>query len=126
MPNRDYEVGNLPPQVLWTLVRGDSASFRVYVTDENKIALNIEDWYIDLDIRRNKALVISLEPDISIEDQDGEFTVSITPEQSELLQTNDIFDVQLSDKLGEGKVWTVIQGKINVIEDVTAPRLPDS
>jgi hypothetical protein len=126
MPNRDYEVGNLPPQVLWTIVRGDSASFRIYVTDENKVPLNIEDWYIDLDIRRNNALVLSLEPSVTAEDQSGEFTVSLTPQESTSLQTDDLFDVQLSDKLGEDKVWTVIQGKIKVVEDITAPRSPES
>jgi hypothetical protein len=126
MPNRDYEVGNLPPQVLWTLVRGDSSAFRIYVTDETKTPINVEDWYIDLDIRRNNSLVISLFPEITSEDKAGEFTVSITPQESEMLQTNDIFDVQLSNKLDELRVWTVIQGKINVIEDVTSARMQDS
>ncbi len=28
-----YSVGLTPPDVLWTVVRGDTASFRVYVTE---------------------------------------------------------------------------------------------
>jgi hypothetical protein len=126
MPNRDYEVGNLPPQVLWTLVRGDSSAFRIFVTDETKTPINVDDWYIDLDIRRNNSLVISLFPEPTTDDKAGEFTVSLTPQESDILQTNDVFDVQLSNKIDDLKVWTVIQGKINVIEDITAARLQES
>jgi hypothetical protein len=41
-----YDVGNRPPIVNWTVVRGDTASFRVYVTDDAKQPLNIPDWDI--------------------------------------------------------------------------------
>jgi hypothetical protein len=118
MPTRDYEVGNIPPQVLWTLVRGDSTAFRIYVTDETKTPLVIADWVIDLDIRRGQDLVVSLFPAPREGDSAGEFTVYLTPEESELLQTGDIFDVQLTR---QETVWTVVQGRIVVIEDVTAP-----
>ena len=118
MATRDYEVGNIPPQVLWTLVRGDSAAFRVYVTDDTKTPLNIPDWKIDMDIRRNGALVLSLFPAPGPDDALGEFTVPLSPQESVLLQTDDLFDVQLTE--GD-RVWTVLQGKIKMIEDVTAP-----
>jgi hypothetical protein len=118
MATRDYEVGNIPPQVLWTLVRGDSTAFRIYVTDETKTPLVITDWVIDLDIRRGQNLIVSLFPAPRENDVAGEFTVYLTPEESELLETGDIFDVQLTR--GE-TVWTVVQGRIVVIEDVTAP-----
>lgn len=114
-----YSVGNIPPQVLWTIVRGDSSSFQIYVTDDNKNALNIDDWNIDMEIRRNSALVISLYPAPRDEDSQGEFTVTLTPSESESVSTNDVFDVQLTNKTNEDIVWTVVQGKINVIEDVT-------
>jgi hypothetical protein len=114
----DYSVGNIPPQVLWTLVRGDSSSFRVYVTDDLRQPLTISEWNIDMDIKRNGSLVISLFPEATADDSAGEFTVSLTPEESEILQSDDVFDVQLSDPT---RVWTVIQGKINVIEDITGP-----
>ena len=29
-----YSVGNRPPTVSWTIVRGDTSAFRVYVTDD--------------------------------------------------------------------------------------------
>jgi hypothetical protein len=114
----DYSVGNIPPQVLWTIVRGDTSSFRVYVTDDNRQPLTISEWFIDMDIRRNGSLILSLYPDSTSEDVAGEFTVLLTSEDSELLQSDDVFDIQLSD---DSRVWTVIQGKINVIEDVTGP-----
>jgi hypothetical protein len=117
MATRDYEVGNIPPQVLWTIVRGDSSAFQVYVTDDQRIALNIDDWAIDMEIRRSSALVLSLFPTPTEDDGDGYFTVKLTPEQSELVNTGDVFDVQLSD---ESRVWTVLQGTMSVIEDVTS------
>jgi hypothetical protein len=117
MATRDYEVGNIPPQVLWTIVRGDSSAFQVYVTDDTRTALNIGDWAIDMEIRRSSALVLSLFPAPTVTDGDGYFTVFLTPTQSELINTGDVFDIQLSD---ESRVWTVLQGTVTVIEDVTA------
>ena len=114
-----YGVGNIPPQVLWTIVRGDSSSFQIYVTDDQKVPLTISDWSIDMQIRRNGALVLAVYPAAREQDGDGEFTVTITPAESELINTNDIFDVQLTNNSDQEVVWTVIQGKINVIEDVT-------
>jgi len=117
MATRDYEVGNIPPQVLWTIVRGDSSAFQVYVTDDQRVALNISDWAIDMEIRRSSSLVLSLYPSQAENDGDGYFTVSLTPSESELINTGDVFDVQLSDAT---RVWTVLQGSVKVIEDVTA------
>ena len=114
-----YGVGNIPPQVLWTIVRGDSSSFQIYVTDDQKVPLTISDWSIDMQIRRNGALVLAVYPAAREQDGDGEFTVTLTPSESELINTNDIFDVQLTNNSDQEVVWTVIQGKINVIEDVT-------
>lgn len=111
-----YDVGAIPPQVTWTVVRGDTASFRVYVTDDLQQPLNIPDWTIDMDIKRNGSLIVSLTPAPDSNDQVGEFTVALTAAQSEILETDDIFDIQLSDA---SRVWTVAQGKMIIIEDVT-------
>jgi hypothetical protein len=50
--SRTYRVGSEPPQVIWTIVRGDTGSFRVYVTDDSKDPLNISDWNIRIDFKR--------------------------------------------------------------------------
>lgn len=125
---RGYSVGNVPPQVAWTLVRGDTAAFRVYVTDDSKAALTIDDWTISMKIKRpnlaknlgvitdDAELVLTLTPAPDDNDLAGEFTVALASDESELLETGDIFDIQLSQP---GTVWTVAQGKIIVIEDVT-------
>ena len=125
-----YEVGNKPPTVLWTVVRGDTSAFRVYVTDDAKQSLNIPDWTIRMKIKRpNLAInsgvitddavtIMALTPIHDANDGDGEFTVSLTAVESVSLQTGDIFDIQLSlpqDDL----VWTVAQGSLVVLEDVT-------
>jgi len=116
-----FSIGSAPPTISWTLVRGDTAAFRVYVTDEERIPLNIPDWNIAMDIIRpddSGAFLLSLTPSVTGDDDDGEFTVSLTANQSETLETGDIFDIQLSDDV---RVWTVCKGTITVIEDVTGP-----
>ena len=118
MATRGYTVGSQPPQVTWTIVRGDTASFRVYVTDDARQPINVQDWTIDMDITRLGSIVTSLIPEATIDDDDGEFTVSLTSAQTESLETEDLFDIQLTDAT---RVWTVVQGSMIVIEDVTGP-----
>ena len=126
-----YLVGSIPPQLVWTVVRGDTASFRVYVTDDNKDPLTIADWTIQMQIKRPDApvtpgeitddatLILELTPEPDADDLPGEFTVSLTAAQSAILETNDIFDIELSLPQDE-IVWTVAQGKMIILEDVTA------
>lgn len=116
MATRTYNVGNIPPEVLWTVVRGDTASFKVYVTDDDKLPLDLSQWTIKMDIKRNGTEIVSLVPAQDSNDDDGEFTVSLTASESEQLETDDVFDIQLSDPV---RVWTVAQGKMAIIEDVT-------
>jgi hypothetical protein len=113
---RNYSVGITPPQVTWTVVRGDTAAFKVYVTDDDKLPLAIADWTIKMDIERNGSDIVNLTPEALPDDDAGEFTVSLTSEESELLETDDVFDIQLSDLT---RVWTVAQGSMVIIEDVT-------
>lgn len=113
---RTYNVGSAPPEINWTIVRGDTASFRVYVTDEAKVPLNIPDWTITMDIEREGVDVVQITPGVSVDDSDGEFTVSLSAAQSAQLETGDLFDIQMTD--GD-RVWTVAQGSMIVIPDVT-------
>jgi hypothetical protein len=122
-----FSIGSAPPTVLWTLVRGDTSAFRVYVTDENRNPLTISEWDISMDIARRTVnnnvvtypVIVSLVPGETADDSDGEFTVSLSSAQSENLQTGDIFDIQLDDGT---RTWTVCKGSITVIEDVTGPQ----
>jgi hypothetical protein len=116
-----FSIGSAPPTVLWTLVRGDTSAFRVYVTDENRDPLTISEWDISMDIVRpsNSNVIVSLVPEETEDDNAGEFTVSLSSAQSENLQTGDIFDIQLDDG---SRTWTVCKGSITVIEDVTGPQ----
>jgi hypothetical protein len=121
-----YSIGSAPPTVNWTIVKGDTASFRVYVTDEYKDPLDIAEWTIEMEIKRptvagnlndaDPAGVLILTPVATAEDGDGEFTVSLTSAQSKSLDTGDIFDIELSDAT---RVWTVARGTLKVIEDIT-------
>ena len=114
-----FSIGSAPPTVLWTLVRGDTAAFRVYVTDEERVPLTISEWDIAMDIIRpstNNTLILSLTPEATVSDDDGEFTVSLTSGESEDLVTGDAFDIQLSDG---ARTWTVCKGTITVIADIT-------
>jgi len=119
-PTDSYALGAAPPEVRWTVVRGDSAAFRVYVTNDAREPLYLDDWEIDMDIRRNGNLIISLTPEpVESQDTEGSFTVNLTSSQSELLQTGDVFDIQLTELLSEGRVWTVAKGSMVIVEDVT-------
>lgn len=125
-----YDIGEKPPFVNWTIVKGDTASFKVYLTDDAKQPLVIPDWDIEVEFKRpttpvnpqiitdEATLLFTLTPEQDLEDLDGEFKVNLTAEQTSDLQTNDIFDIELrlpQDTL----VWTVAQGKIILLEDVT-------
>jgi hypothetical protein len=125
-----YSVGNNPPLVTWTVVRGDTAAFRVYVTDDERQPLNIPDWTISMKMKRpnnpvippvmtdSATTLLTLTPAADPDDGPGEFTVSLTAAQTEDLETGDIFDIQLSLPQDE-IVWTVAQGAMIILEDVT-------
>jgi hypothetical protein len=125
-----YNIGNPPPTVIWTVVRGDTSGFKVYVTDDAKVPLILKgtgsEWDIAMKIKRPTStpgvitdaatLVLNLYPVADEDDLVGEFTVWLTAAQSVQLQTGDIFDIQVSDP---SRVWTVAQGTFKILEDVT-------
>lgn len=123
-----YNVGAKPPEVVWTVVRGDTSAFKVYVTDDAKQPLNISDWTIAMKIKRpdnasdlgvitdEATLVLELTPAADEDDAPGEFTVRLAASESVELETGDIFDIQLS---ATDIVWTVAQGRLVILEDVT-------
>jgi hypothetical protein len=125
-----YDVGNRPPIVTWTVVRGDTAAFKAYVTDDAKQPLNIPDWSILMKVKRptenvvnpvitdEATLILTLTPVADPDDLPGEFTVSLDSTESQILQTGDIFDIELSTPQ-RVKVWTVAQGSMIILEDVT-------
>jgi hypothetical protein len=128
--SNSYNVGNTPPRVTWTVVRGDTAAFKVYVTDDEKAPLNLSDWSIEMQVKRPTSsensgvitdaatLVMTLYPEQDPDDGPGEFTTSLTAEQSKILNTGDIFDIELSTSEDQ-LVWTVAQGSMIILEDVT-------
>jgi hypothetical protein len=128
--SNSYNVGNTPPRVTWTIVRGDTAAFKVYVTDDERAPLNLEDWSIEMQIKRPEnlsssvvitdaaSLILTLTPQQDPDDAAGEFTVSLSALQSGLLETGDIFDIELSTDQDQ-IVWTVAQGSVIILEDVT-------
>lgn len=130
--NSGYSVGNTPPRVTWTVVRGDTASFKVYVTDDAKNPIIVGDWTISMKVKRPDTLIdtedlvitddattiLTLTPYADEDDGPGEFTVFLAHDESEVLETGDIFDIELSLPQRE-KVWTVAQGSMVILEDVT-------
>lgn len=115
-----YAVGYEPPTVTWTVVKGDTASFRVYVTDNDKNPLDVSEWTIAMDIvpADTSVPVVELSPGPTDDDGPGEFTVALTSEESELLTTGDRFDIQMSNT-SPVSVWTVAQGTMTMIDSVT-------
>ena len=92
--NTTKYIGEQPPQVVWTFVRGDTSAFRVYVTDDSKQPLNIPDWTIKMEIKRpnsaqttptitdDATLILTLNPEADPDDLPGEFTVFISHDES--------------------------------------------
>lgn len=117
---RNISIGSEPPQSVWTLVRGDTASFKMYVQDDTGTPLTIEDWNISMDFYRpsTDTVVLTINPTAALGDAPGEFTVSLAYTETEILQTNDEFDIQMAT-LSNSIVWTVLQGKVSMVEDIT-------
>lgn len=67
-------------------------------------------------ITDDATVILELNPAADADDLIGEFTVWLTSEQSVILETGDIFDIQVSDPT---RVWTVCQGSMKILEDVT-------
>lgn len=128
-----YDIGNRPPTVTWTLVRGDTAAFKVYATDDAQQPLVISDFNILMEIKRpnyvvnelnvgtitdDAEIILTLNPEQDPDDAAGEFTVSLAATESAQLETGDIFDIELRSAQDQ-IVWTVAQGYIVMLEDVT-------
>jgi len=125
-----YDIGEAPPFVNWTIVKGDTASFLVYLTDDARQPLTISDWTIEAEFKRpttpvdpqiitdSATILFTINPTQDLADEDGEFKVNLTAAQTAQLRTNDIFDIEL--RLPQNTlVWTVALGKITLLEDVT-------
>lgn len=117
----NVSIGAEPPQSVWTIVRGDTASFRMYVQDDTGSPIDISEATLAMDFYRpsTDTVVLSITPDADPDDGPGEFTVYLASNQTEILETDDEFDIQLSYDPGKAIVWTVLQGKIKMIEDFT-------
>lgn len=124
--NTLYSVGSPPPEIIWTVVRGDTAAFKAYVTTDALEPLFIPDWEIEMDVKRGDLVVVTLYPQAipdttTIDPNDkvpGEFLVSLTAEQCDLLRTGDLFDIQMTNET-TNQVWTVAKGSFEIIEDIT-------
>lgn len=115
-----YQIGSEPPQSIWTIVRGDTASFKMYVQDDAGDPLTISDWNISMDFYRpsTTSTVLTVTPEADPDDGPGEFTVFLAYDETEILETADEFDIQMATT-GNSIVWTVLQGTVKMIEDFT-------
>ena len=115
-----YQIGSEPPQSIWTIVRGDTASFKMYVQDDAGEPLVIDDWTISMDFYRpsTTSVVLTVTPEADEDDGPGEFTVYLEYDETEILETADEFDIQMATT-ANAIVWTVLQGTVKMIEDIT-------
>ena len=82
---------------------------------------DVTGWDISGDFRRysdnvGDDLLFTVYPDQSEFDEVGDFTVTVSATQSKILRTGDVFDIQLRDGV---RVWTVCQGEMIMIGEVT-------
>ena len=115
-----YQIGSEPPQSVWTIVRGDTASFKMYVQDDAGEPLEISDWTIEMDFYRpsTTSVILTIIPTADADDGPGEFTVYLEYDETEILATDDEFDIQMATT-SNTIVWTVLQGTVSMIEDIT-------
>ena len=113
-------IGSEPPQSIWTIVRGDTASFKMYVQDDAGQPLEISDWTISMDFYRpsTTSVALTVTPEADEDDGPGEFTVYLEYDETEILETDDEFDIQMAAS-SNIIVWTVLQGTVKMIEDIT-------
>lgn len=119
---KNITIGSEPPQSVWTFVSGDTASFKMYVEDDNGDPLALQDWNIAMAFNRESSTsnpVLQVTPQPGLSDGPGEFTVFLAYDETPLLQTGDTFDIELSLQPGNAIVWTVLRGTLNVIESIT-------
>ena len=64
------------------------------------------------------SVVLTVTPAADEDDGPGEFTVYLEYDETELLETDDEFDIQMA-ATGNIIVWTVLQGTVKMIEDIT-------
>jgi hypothetical protein len=117
---QNISIGSEPPQSVWTIVRGDTAGFKMYVQDDNGNPLVASDWTITMDFYRpsTDTVVLTVNPEADPDDGPGEFTVSLAYDETEILNSEDQFDIQMATT-GNTIVWTVLQGKVAMVEDIT-------
>ena len=115
-----YQIGSEPPQSVWTIVRGDTASFKMYVQDDAGEPLEISDWTIEMDFYRpsTTSVILTVIPAADADDGPGEFTVYLEYDETEILATDDEFDIQMATT-SNTIVWTVLQGTVSMIQDIT-------
>ena len=115
-----YQIGSEPPQSVWTIVRGDTASFKMYVQDDAGEPLEISDWTIEMDFYRpsTTSVILTVIPAADADDGPGEFTVYLEYDETEILATDDEFDIKMATT-SNTIVWTVSQGTVSMIEDIT-------
>ena len=115
-----YQICSEPPQSVWTIVRGDTASFKMYVQDDAGEPLEISDWTIEMDFYRpsTTSVILTVIPAADADDGPGEFTVYLEYDETEILETDDEFDIQMATT-SNTIVWTVLQGTVSMIEDIT-------
>ena len=114
-------IGSQPPQSVWTVVSGDTASFKMYVQDDAGNPLVVNDWSIEMDFYRQGATsnpVLTVTPAADEDDGPGEFTVFLASSETAILESDDVFDIKMSLP-ANAIVWTVLQGTMNVLEDIT-------
>ena len=104
----------LPPSVEWIIYRNDTTELTVVLVDENDAALDLTDWDFAGKVREypsDASVLVTL----NITKADNILTVVL--DNSDLPITS-YFDIEGINSYN-GKVSTVVRGRIQVEEDVT-------
>jgi hypothetical protein len=123
----DYiQVGSVPANVTWSVVRGDTATLLVnFLEDDQKTAKDTSSWTFSASAYNQRT---ETRYTLETESSPGSVTITADPDTTEEWGTGVApvvaqltYDLQVT--LEDDVVWTPIVGSINVIGDVTGANL---
>lgn len=109
-----------PTKVDLSVYRGDSGRFRVSVTDENDVPIDLTGvtWDADIRLKANDTGALTSFDVTPVLGDPSSIDVSLSAESSMLLNSSCVYDIEM--RAGE-QVTTIIHGSIIITPDVSRP-----
>lgn len=104
-------INNVPEKVNWTVYRGDTAGFTIYVNDDNGAPINITTWTWTANLSNS-----THSSSAALGITSASSSISVRIDDWESLEVENTFDVRAVKD--DDSIWTVIRGLIAVEDNV--------